>query len=47
VKIGPFLPRDAMHNCGLWRRPVSASVSVTLTHCVKTSRHILKLMGTP
>jgi len=43
----PFLPRDAMHKRGLYRRAVCLSVrlSVTFVYCVKTSNQMINLFS--
>ena len=42
-----FLPRDAMRNSGIFCRPVSVRLSVTLVHSVHTPEVIVKLLCRP
>jgi len=40
-----FMPRDAMHKCGLCRHVVSVCLSVTFVHSVKTNKDIFKIFS--
>jgi len=42
-----FLPRDAMHKCGICQHTVSVCVSVTFVSCVKTNKGIFEIFSPP